>query len=50
MVFQLFSLGNDSTLCYVVWETPSAEKDMTCHLGIFDINRWYQKQLPGSIR
>lgn len=42
----------DKTICYVVWESPTTDIDtsMSCHLGIFDINCWYQKQLPSSIR
>ncbi|XP_057313364.1 protein ELYS-like [Hydractinia symbiolongicarpus] len=42
----------DKTICYVIWESPTTDIDtsMSCHLGIFDINRWYQKQLPSSIR
>ena len=27
-----------------------ANISMSCHLGIFDLNRYYEKQLPRSIR
>ncbi|XP_065668460.1 protein ELYS isoform X2 [Hydra vulgaris] len=44
------SLDGDLSLCYILWEAPTGDGGLSCHLGVFDINRWYQKQLPPSIR
>eukprot|EP00794_Sanderia_malayensis_P014974 gene14974-16517_t len=42
----------DTTLSYVVWESPPQEQELhpSFHLGLFDINRWYHLQMPSSIR
>lgn len=42
----------DLTLAVCVWEAPSHDphSSPTCHLGIFDINRWYHAQMLPSIR
>ncbi|XP_032239652.1 protein ELYS isoform X2 [Nematostella vectensis] len=44
--------GRDLTLMLCVWESPSHDQlgQPTCHLGIFDINRWYHSQMLPSIR
>ena len=42
----------DTTLSYVVWESPPAEPEKVhsnYHLGLFDMNRWYQLQMPESV-
>ncbi|KAK3746881.1 hypothetical protein QZH41_009207, partial [Actinostola sp. cb2023] len=42
----------DLTLTVCVWEAPSPDplSSPTCHLGIFDINRWYHSQMQPSLR
>lgn len=42
----------DLTLAVCVWEAPAHDQHSrpTCYLGIFDVNCWYQSQMPASIR
>ena len=52
--FLLFlgSSGPDLSLCVFAWEaqTPNNNAQSVTHLGIFDLNRWYHAQMPGSVR
>lgn len=44
--------GADLSLCVFAWEVlpPDANSAATYHLGVFDVNRWYHAQMPGTMR
>ena len=52
-IFNVFFLvSRDLTLVVCVWEAPPVElhSSPSCHMAVFDINRWYHSQMPASIR
>ncbi|XP_021372867.1 protein ELYS-like isoform X1 [Mizuhopecten yessoensis] len=43
--------GPDLSLCVMVWESSDGQSTRdTCHLAMFDMNRWYHAQMPATIR
>ena len=45
-------IGEDLSLCVFVWEasTDDSHSKPTYFLAVFDMNRWYQAQMPFSLR
>ncbi|XP_046849987.1 protein ELYS-like isoform X2 [Xenia sp. Carnegie-2017] len=45
-------VSRDLTLVVCVWEAPAVElySSPSCHMAVFDINRWYHSQMPPSVR
>ncbi|CAH1774002.1 unnamed protein product [Owenia fusiformis] len=44
--------GPDMSLCVFVWEAANEDPHSkpSYFLGMFDLNRWYQSQMPGEVR
>ncbi|XP_033763311.1 protein ELYS-like isoform X2 [Pecten maximus] len=43
--------GPDLSLCVTVWESSDGQSTRdTCHLAVFDMNRWYHAQMPATVR
>ncbi|XP_060062460.1 protein ELYS-like [Ylistrum balloti] len=43
--------GPDLSLCVTVWESSDGQSIRdTCHLAVFDMNRWYHAQMPATVR
>ncbi|WAR15663.1 ELYS-like protein [Mya arenaria] len=48
--FEEAGQGPDLSLCMFVWETTDGQSHVGRYLAVFDINRWYQAQMPASVR
>jgi len=52
--FRFIQIGYypDLNLCMFAWEavSTSAKVGSQCFVAIFDMNRWYNAQIPNSIR